>query len=570
MFSAIFRFAHLSVLFVAFARLSFSQASLPKWMTEDESRIYQEYLVGIPGTKQVNPPSIAPRTPAEFEEAQGVIVTWASYNAVLREIVRHARTTVTVYIITQNVSQVQNYLTSGGVSLQNIVFVNAPFNSVWVRDYGPQSIYLAHTGGLAFVDWVYNRPRPFDNLIPGVMATHLSVPIFQMTNTPNRLVATGGNFMVDGFGTGFSSNLILAENSTLTEPQINGIMSSYLGISRYIKMPELPYDNISHIDMHMKLLDEETLLVGQFPTGVSDGPFIEANLQNVLKNYPSVYGRPYKVVRVPMVPSSNGNYPPNASYRTYANSLILNNLVLVPTYGHQLDHQGLQVYRDAMPGYQIIAMDGEATIAASGSIHCLTREVAAADNILFAHPSPERIDFNQPLHLKAAIKSHSGITQANLHWRTSEASNFTESQMTLVGDTFKITLPNIQAAQFLHYYFSATNGNSKTVKKPLVAPAGYYKYTNLTLAVNDVVKEMDFTIFPNPTTGSVRFSTTPSPFPTNIVITNTTGQIVLRQTINPSELYSELYFDLQGQFPGLYFVTVTSGSSTKVKKLIKK
>lgn len=36
-----------------------------------------------------------------------------------------------------------------------------------------------------------------------------------------------------------------------------------MGIERYIKMQTLPYDGIHHIDMHMKLLDEETLLVGQ-------------------------------------------------------------------------------------------------------------------------------------------------------------------------------------------------------------------------------------------------------------------------------------------------------------------
>lgn len=42
-------------------------------------------------------------------------------------------------------------------------------------------------------------------------------------------------------------------------------MLDYLGLDRYIKMETLPYDDIHHIDMHMKLIDEETILVGQFP-----------------------------------------------------------------------------------------------------------------------------------------------------------------------------------------------------------------------------------------------------------------------------------------------------------------
>ena len=217
---------------------------------------------------------------------------------------RHARQVVKVYIVCDNISYVQNYLTNGNVPLDNIEFLQASFNSVWVRDFGPQSIYLAEDGQLAFTDWVYNRPRPYDDQIPVVMANHLDLPIYQMTNNPNRLIATGGNFMTDGFGTAFSSELILTENSSLSETQIDNIVYNFMGIERYIKMPELPFDNISHIDMHMKLINEEILLVGQFPTGVSDGPYIESNLQEVLNTYPSVYNRPYKVVRIPMPASA--------------------------------------------------------------------------------------------------------------------------------------------------------------------------------------------------------------------------------------------------------------------------
>jgi agmatine deiminase len=119
-----------------------------------------------------------------------------------------------------------------------------------------------------------------------------------------------------------------------TEAQVDSLMHAWMGIDfgRYIKMPTLPYDVIHHIDMHMKLLDEETLLVGEFPVGTSDGPQIEDNLDDVLANYNSVFGTPYKVIRIPMVPSTGGNYPPGGSYRTYTNFVFVNGTVLVPTY----------------------------------------------------------------------------------------------------------------------------------------------------------------------------------------------------------------------------------------------
>jgi hypothetical protein len=81
----------------------------------------------------------------------------------------------------------------------------------------------------------------------------------------------------------------LQENPGKTEAEIDTIMKKYLGINRYIKMETLPYDVIHHIDMHMKLLNEETLLVGEYPPGVADGPQIEANLQYILNNFQTCY-----------------------------------------------------------------------------------------------------------------------------------------------------------------------------------------------------------------------------------------------------------------------------------------
>ena len=80
----------------------------------------------------------------------------------------------------------------------------------------------------------------------------------------------------------------------------------------------------------MKLLDEETILMAEYPTGVADGP--QEALQYVLSNYNSAFGTAYKVVRIPSPPSVSGNYPnTNGYYRTYTNSVFVNNTVLVPS-----------------------------------------------------------------------------------------------------------------------------------------------------------------------------------------------------------------------------------------------
>ena len=68
-----------------------------------------------------------------------------------------------------------------------------------------------------------------------------------------------------------------------TPAEIDQLMDDWMGIDTYIKMTVLPFDDIHHIDMHMKLLNEETLLVGEFPLNVSDGPQIEMNIQYILR-----------------------------------------------------------------------------------------------------------------------------------------------------------------------------------------------------------------------------------------------------------------------------------------------
>jgi agmatine/peptidylarginine deiminase len=458
---------------------SFGQGNLPKGMTEYEKSIWEDYIKNYPFDRGTNPPDQTPRTPAEFEENQGVIVTWTQYTSNLREIVRHAKESVKVYIVCSNPSSVTSYLSQGGIDTNNIEFVVADYNSVWVRDYGPQSIYLHGTNELAFVDWVYNRPRPKDDTIPIIMGNYLNVPVYQMTATPNRLTATGGNFMNDGFGKGFSSKLILTENSSLTEAQIDTIKKRYMGISPYVKMTVLPYDGIHHIDMHMKLIDEETLLVGQYPQGVSDGPQIEANINYILNNYQTSYGRPYRVVRIPMPPDENGKYPSQGShYLTYTNATILNNLVLVPIYGLSTDNEALNIYREAMPGYKVVGINMRNVIPASGAIHCITREIAANDPIFIAHaPIRDTMNYIPGGYLISAnISSATGIQSVTLCWSADTTLGFDEIAMEYVNNNYEAYIPSSNVDGDLFYYIKAVNNNNKTINKPLVAPAGLYRF----------------------------------------------------------------------------------------------
>jgi PKD repeat protein len=285
--------------------------------------------------------------------------------------------------------------------------------------------------------------------------------------------------MADGFNRGFSSNLILTENNTLTVAQIDTIKKRYMGIQPYVKMTVLPYDVIHHIDMHMKLLDEETLLVGQYPQGVSDGPTIEANLNYILNNYQTPYGRPYRVIRIPMPADEYGRYPSNGSdYLTYTNATILNNLVLVPIYNLSTDAQALQIYRNAMPGYNVVGINMRNVISALGAIHCITREIAANDPIFISHaPIRDTMDYipsGYPIY--TSISTASGIQNATLYWSTDTTQGFNEISMRRSCSNFTAHIPAQNNDADIFYYIETVNNNGKTICKPLVAPAGLYRF----------------------------------------------------------------------------------------------
>ena len=452
---------------------------LPRYLTDAEKELIKTYVHPVYNFGSTTPPSKPVRTMAEWEELDGIIITWTSYQIILRQIVDYAQEEGKVYIVCSDSNSVKSYLTSGGVPLTNLKFLIAPFNSVWVRDYGPWCVYSDIIDSLYLVDWIYNRPRPLDDVIPGLFAANQNIPLYQMTQAPYNFTATGGNFMTDALGKGFSSKLILIENPTKTEAQIDTMMRMFMGINPYIKMDNLPYDGIHHIDMHMKLLDEETLLVGQYPLGVSDGPQIELNLQYILNNFQTCYGRPFKVVRILMPPDAQGRYPnTGGDYRTYTNSVIVNKTVIVPTYAPQYDTTALRIYKEAMPGYNVVGINSNQMITALGAIHCITKEIGVREPILISHPKIRTTaSFTNAYEVKSFIKTRSGVASAEVYWSIDTTQGFTSIPMVEnAPDTFVANIPLQSLNTKVFYYISALSNSNKTITKPLTSPKGAYQF----------------------------------------------------------------------------------------------
>lgn len=483
---------------------------LPNYMTAEEQLLMPAYLQSRSEKSITHPPASPVRAMAEWEEISGLCIRWtSSQQTILRQIVVAAKLETMVYIVCSDSNSVRSYLTSNGINFTNIRFLQKPSDSIWMRDYGQWNVYKNDVDSLYLIDWIYNRPRPNDDAVPSQIAAATGLPLYEMVNSPNDLVHTGGNYMVDGWGTAFSSELILDENTDKTESEIDNIMQDWMGIDRYIKMPTLPYDEIHHIDMHLKLLDEETLLVGEYPSGTADGPQIEANLQYVLSNYNSVFGTPYKVIRIPMPPDGGGDYPDNfGDYRTYTNSTFINKTLIVPTYAQQYDTTALRILREALPGYAVVGINCNNIINQLGALHCITKEVGTSDPLLITHqPLQNTTNTTTPYQVDAWIKHKTGIQTATLYYTTDTTQGYQSVSMSLTdvpSDTWTGFIPAQVAGTEVFYYIHAQANSGKQQVRPITAPDGWWQFDviGFTTIIEDEEKESQMlNAYPNPSNG---------------------------------------------------------------------
>ena len=558
-----------------------AQEELPKGLTETERELLPQFQFN--SLVISDPPEGPVRAAAEWEEVEYLVIRWTNaYQNILRQIVEVGVQECKVLITTQNESSVTNYLTNQGVDLTNVEFLNTGSNSIWIRDYGGNTIYSDDVGERALTDWIYNRPRPLDDIMPTQHATMVGMPIYVTDTGTNDLVNTGGNYMSDGLGNAFASNLILEENepgnpynvSAKTEEEIDAIMNAYMGIENYIKMETLPYDEIHHIDMHMKLLDEETILVSKYPEGVADGPQIEENIDYVLSNFQSPFGTPYEIKWIDAPPSTSGSYPDTGGYyRTYSNAVFVNKSIIVPTYRPEVDEPALDYLRELLPGYNVVGIDvdnsNEPLIASLGAIHCITHTIGVDEPLWIVHqPINEVPTSNTNVSITAMIKHVSGINNATIYWREAGESEFNQLFMTTIGnDNWSVDLLIPSGSESIEYYIEAEANSGKSLARPLVAPEGFWTFTVANLSNEEWADNNISAPYPNPASEDVSFQLNQIEGAVKVSIYNILGQKLNTTTI--VEANGILTLGLNKEWKGTLLVTFEGDFGKVTKKIIK-
>lgn len=318
---------------------------------------------------ETSAPLDATRAVAEFEATEGVLISWSRTDqAYLLRLILAVSSRAKVWVLTSSRSesaQLKDVLIQQGVNPDNLGFFEFSHESVWTRDYGPLSIVDAQ-GDPALIDaqYYYNRRR--DDAIPTLMARYFSVPVYR----PN-LEIEGGNIMVDGAGRCFFSSRVLEANIAKDTQDLSDLFYDYLGCERSLILEPLIGEGTGHIDMFTKLVDPNTVLLGYYRD--EDDPMnaalLERNAQRI-EAFARELNWELNIIRIPMPRARR-----SGAYPSYTNSLIVNDLVVVPVYPQQsrYESEALESYRRALGNeYQIVTLDADRIIELGGAVHCTT------------------------------------------------------------------------------------------------------------------------------------------------------------------------------------------------------
>lgn len=258
-----------------------------------------------------------------------------------------------------------------------LVVDDIPHNDTWARDHG--FITVEEPDGtkvlldFQFNGWGQKFPAELDNqinrhlhergLVEGRYEPHLD------------FVLEGGSIESDGRGTIFTTRCCLMaphRNQPLTQQQIEERLKQFLGAERVVWLEHgslIGDDTDGHIDTLVRICPDDTLL---YTGGDGDHPDLD-DMERELQALRTLDGQPYRLLKLPLPRPiyDDGDRLP----ATYANYLVINGAVLVPTYNQpDLDAEAMRIVGQAYPDREIVGIDCRPVIRQHGSLHCCTMQ----------------------------------------------------------------------------------------------------------------------------------------------------------------------------------------------------
>jgi agmatine deiminase len=338
------------------------------------------------------------RFPAEFEKQQGIVLCFphngkdwpGKYEAIqwaFVEFIKKVASFEQVFLVVVDEKlkeKVIDRLQTAHVDMKNVSFIIQKTNRSWMRDSGPIVVKNGSKRealNFNFNGWAKYKNFQLDKLVPSKVAQHLNIPLTQVTYKGKPVIVEGGAIDVNGKGTLLTSEECLmhpsiqVRNQGFTKADYEAVFKEYLGVTNVIWLGDgiEGDDTHGHIDDLCRFVNEDTIItiVESNPKDTNYKP-LQDNLER-LQKAKLENGKSPKIVTLPM--PKRLDFDGVRIPASYANFLILNHCVLVPTFNDTNDRIALNTIADCFPDREIIGMSAIDLIWGFGTLHCLSQQI---------------------------------------------------------------------------------------------------------------------------------------------------------------------------------------------------
>lgn len=338
------------------------------------------------------------RFPAEWEKQQGVLLCFphngndwpGKYEAIqwaFVEFIKKVATYEEVFLVVANEklkTKVTEMLEMAHVKTSNVSFIIQKTNRSWMRDSGP---IIVKNGtkrealNFNFNGWAKYKNINLDKHVPNVVADFLKLPITQVMYKGKPVIVEGGAIDVNGKGTLLTTEECLlhpsiqVRNPNFTKENYEAIFKEYLGVTNVIWLGDGVEgdDTHGHVDDLSRFVNEDTIvtIIEEDKKSNNYKP-LQDNLKR-LQNAKLENGKAPTIVTLPM--PKKIEFEDLSLPASYANFLILNKCVLVPTFNDANDRIALNILSECFPDREIIGINAIDLIWGFGTLHCLSQQI---------------------------------------------------------------------------------------------------------------------------------------------------------------------------------------------------
>jgi agmatine deiminase len=298
------------------------------------------------------------------------------------------------------------------VNLDRVQIVQTVPVTIWTRDHAPIGVIRGEGSAarVAYVDMPYYLGRPHDDMGPMWLGLEDGQPPLKQIT---RVKFEGGNLLTDGQGKAWATDIMLLDTAEYlgvdprdekelekVDRQMRKELRKMLGIEDLTLLPSGLVDPTSysfaeddalggtyHVDMGLKIVSADTVIVSRYADASASSQRANAVLDSWAEHFSDGGYRVFRVVSPPndLVFGDFIEADGRSLVYTYANSLILNDIVIMPSYASagysSYDDAAEAVYAAALPSHTVVKVDASVLVPLSGSIHCITREIPAGQRL---------------------------------------------------------------------------------------------------------------------------------------------------------------------------------------------